>query len=344
MNNIQKQFHSLKRITPDAQKKATFRHALESRVHADMRIHAAHASMAGSTRISIVRSLFHAPSFALAIVIAILGSSGGVAFASQGALPGTTLYGVKLKTEQARLTFTRNEKRKAELHIEFASRRMHEIEQLITNDTQDDAMVTEIVAHYEHELSEGESLFKKDPSAAHTATALFVATESHKDTITALKEKIAARTHGKLHDDLDEAYEHAESHSDTALLTALATTATSSETTALSEAVIETSRKKVRSLEKNIKEKKRAIENAQKELLYDDPAAVEAVKKMEDAEMIADYAKTRFENKEYRESIERSIEARTLMKEASLWNKEHDDREDKKRSDDDHESSERDRD
>ena len=336
MNNIRKQLRSLKHIAPNAQKKASFRHALEHRVRADMHMHSEHIVIQRASWTAFLRPLFHAPSFALAIVIVILGSGGGIAFASQSAIPGTTLYGMKLKTEQARMTLTRDEKKRAALHIEFASRRMHEIEQLINSDINDDAIVTETVAHYEHELSEGESLLKKDPEAAYSATALLAATESHKDTITALKKKIAARSHGQINDDLDDAYEHAESHIDTALLTALSATATSSNATTLSDTVIETSRKKIRSLEKDIQKRKRAIENARQGRAGDNAETIEATTKLEDAETIIKNAKTRLENEEYRESIERSIKARALMKEVSSLEKERDRREkqeDKERSD-----------
>lgn len=347
MNTIRKQLRSLKHITPNAQKKADFRHVLEQRVRADMHTY----SMRTTSHVSwtaFFRPLFHAPSFALAIVIVILGSSGGIAFASQTALPGTTLYGVKLKTEQARITFTRDDKKKAELHITFASRRMHEIEELINNEIGDNTIVTETVAHYEHELSEGESLLEKNPEATHTVAALLAATESHKDTIKILREKIAARSHGKIHDDLEEAYEHAESHSDTALLAALSVTATSSSAETFSPAVIETSRKKIRALEKDIQERKRAAENTGQKQTENDTETTEVKTKLENAETIIKNAKTRLENEEYRESIERSIKARALMKEASSLEKERDRREHREekerseeRSDDD---SDRDRD
>lgn len=333
MNTIQKQFRALKRIAPNAEKKAVFRRTLESRVRADMRMYAAQASLAGAPRTHILRSLFHAPSFALAIVILITSSSGGIAYASQNALPGETLYPVKLTTEKARLTFARNESKKAELHIAFASRRMHEIEELIGAEADTDTVVSQVVAHYERELSEGESLLMRNPQAMKTASALISAAESHKDTIRSLKEKIAARSHSKIHDDLDEAYEHAESHGDTALLTALSAENATSSADALPPAVIEASRKKIRSLEKDIKEKKRALENA-KQKTDNNEAFLDASSKLENAEMIVENAKARLENEDYKKSVEHSIEARTLIKEASSWNKDKKKREDKEGSDD----------
>lgn len=336
MDPLKKQFKILKNIAPGAEKKAEFRHALEQRVRADMRMHAAAASLSEPARkAGFLRHMFHAPSFALAIIIAILGSGGGAALASQSALPGTALYGIKRATERARVTLARDESKKAELHITFASRRLQEIERLISGGADDDAAIANTVAYYEHELEEGESLLAKDQSAAQTAAALIAAAETHKDALTNLKTKIAERKNARLKSRLEEAYEHAETHGDAALLAALSSAATSSDASALPPTIIETSRKKVRSLEKELAEKKRAMEAARKHG-DDDASIAEAALKFESAETIVENAKSRLENEEYRESVERSIEARALMKEASSWEKKR--KRDEKRDDDEKES------
>lgn len=67
---------------------------------------------------------------ALLIVTILLGSGVGVAYASQGSLPGDLLYPVKIATEQGRLLLTFSSAGKAEYHLELAQTRLKEITSL----------------------------------------------------------------------------------------------------------------------------------------------------------------------------------------------------------------------
>jgi len=71
--------------------------------------------------------------FALSILLVALLviSSTGVAFASQWAIPGDTLYPVKLSLEDAQLALSFSDMRRAELHIKHAEQRMFEIQNLV---------------------------------------------------------------------------------------------------------------------------------------------------------------------------------------------------------------------
>jgi hypothetical protein len=69
---------------------------------------------------------------ALALVIVMAMVSGGVvtALAAGSALPGDALYPLKLEVEQARLSLTTNPERQAELYLQFAEKRLDEMNAL----------------------------------------------------------------------------------------------------------------------------------------------------------------------------------------------------------------------
>ncbi len=64
-----------------------------------------------------------------AMIVALL-AGGGTAYASQGSLPGDTLYPVKLMTEDAQTAVSWNPEKKVELEAKFANRRLEEIKKL----------------------------------------------------------------------------------------------------------------------------------------------------------------------------------------------------------------------
>ncbi len=66
----------------------------------------------------------------LAIVIALGAAGGGTAYAAQNSLPGDTLYPVKLGTEQAIMMLPGDDVARAERALNFAERRVQEMETL----------------------------------------------------------------------------------------------------------------------------------------------------------------------------------------------------------------------
>src|SRR3989344_4682299 len=120
----------------------------------------------------VAQNMRTAPAFTLAIIITLIGSGSGVSFAAQNAIPGETLYKVKLATEQVRVAVTPGKKTKAELHLGFASRRLNEIERLIEQNSGAQAAISEILVRYENELDKSEALATQDPVLAQNITAI----------------------------------------------------------------------------------------------------------------------------------------------------------------------------
>lgn len=65
-----------------------------------------------------------------AMIVALLAGGGGTVYASQGSLPGDTLYPVKLMTEDVQTTVAFDPEKKAEIETRFANRRLEEIQKL----------------------------------------------------------------------------------------------------------------------------------------------------------------------------------------------------------------------
>lgn len=70
---------------------------------------------------------FRTLTIALVFVFFLLGGAGATAYASQQALPGDSLYGVKLWLEGSRLAFSLDDTHDLELHLRFAQERVDEI-------------------------------------------------------------------------------------------------------------------------------------------------------------------------------------------------------------------------
>lgn len=83
------------------------------------------------------------------IVFAILGTS-GIAHASQNALPGDSLYRVKIGLEDISLALSSNSVADAKLHIEFARRRLLEMQMLTLEGRFNE--VAPLTGRYQHHL------------------------------------------------------------------------------------------------------------------------------------------------------------------------------------------------
>ena len=68
---------------------------------------------------------------AMIAVVMVLFSGMGIVVASSGALPGESLYTIKLVTEKVKLATSVSDMHKAKLHIQFAERRADEIARLV---------------------------------------------------------------------------------------------------------------------------------------------------------------------------------------------------------------------
>ena len=74
----------------------------------------------------------------LLVLVIIFGGVSATAYAAQSALPGDALYPVKTSLEQTRITLANDAYNQAQLHLQFAQRRLNEIKELLaqgrTND------------------------------------------------------------------------------------------------------------------------------------------------------------------------------------------------------------------
>ena len=60
----------------------------------------------------------------IAVIFVLLSGAGATAYAAKSALPGDVLYQVKTGLEQAQMQLTSDANRQAQLHLEFAERRL----------------------------------------------------------------------------------------------------------------------------------------------------------------------------------------------------------------------------
>lgn len=109
---------------------------------------------------------FFRPAFAgvaIILVLTLLGSSVGVAYASSDSLPGDSLYGVKLGLEDARLALTLNPLEDAKLLLRFSETRLGEIETLVTEGRSGD--IDAALAAYDDEITQLTELTGEIPAA-----------------------------------------------------------------------------------------------------------------------------------------------------------------------------------
>jgi hypothetical protein len=98
----------------------------------------------------------------------IFGGSALTVMASQSALPGDRLYPIKTSLEQTRTSLSRDGADRADLYIEFAGKRLQELEQLIAEGRFINVTPTtlEFEMHIQNALLEIEALSAQDPDRA----------------------------------------------------------------------------------------------------------------------------------------------------------------------------------
>lgn len=105
---------------------------------------------------------------ASAAMLAIVAIAGGGMFASRDALPGDSLYGVKRVAESAGLALTFDDAARAARHLELASTRLGEVEQLVdTKRTQkaDPTLVKDAILDFDSATGEGSNLLLTEDEA-----------------------------------------------------------------------------------------------------------------------------------------------------------------------------------
>lgn len=99
--------------------------------------------------------------------------------ASEDALPGEFLYGIKIANEQAKLTLASSDERRAELHLEFADRRLEEVTAINASDDEDKAGRVQVaVQSFQHEVDEVQNVMNAMVENGEDATPVAVALEN----------------------------------------------------------------------------------------------------------------------------------------------------------------------
>ena len=89
---------------------------------------------------------------AMVLIIALVIGTSGIALASQSAIPGAPLYPIKIALENAELAITSGSMGDARLHIEFAQRRLSEVQSLVLEGKYE--YISQTVTDFEHQVNE----------------------------------------------------------------------------------------------------------------------------------------------------------------------------------------------
>ena len=98
---------------------------------------------------------------AIPVLIAGFIALGGVAWASQESLPGDVFWPVKITTEEIQKLLTRDEAKKAELHMKFAEERLDETTKLIGEGTANGENISMALKRFELDVNAGRDLVVK---------------------------------------------------------------------------------------------------------------------------------------------------------------------------------------
>jgi hypothetical protein len=114
------------------------------------------------------RTVFTLAAAFVTLVVFMFGGAGMTAYASQSALPGDALYGVKTSVEQTRVSLARDAADRAQLNLAFAERRLDEIARLIAGGRYADiaTAVQEYEKYVQSAIAALETVAAGDPTGA----------------------------------------------------------------------------------------------------------------------------------------------------------------------------------
>lgn len=129
---------------------------------------------------------FMKPAIVLMAIVLLFGSVFGVGQAAAASLPGESLYGLKLATEDARQSLTSDPRASADLNLALAERRMDEVVQLVEQGQTVDAQTANRV---EQQLTAaiGAAVKLEDKEAAQVLEKLGTAIQQQQQTMEQLK-------------------------------------------------------------------------------------------------------------------------------------------------------------
>lgn len=128
----------------------------------------------------------------LILILTLLGGGAGATFASQNSLPGDILYPVKIASEKVETILVLNDVKDAKLHLDFATRRLNEINKLSEKGKVNVAVVDNAVKAYNNELVDVQDILNKTEkeNSIQIATNLENKLTENKDILRALSKKI----------------------------------------------------------------------------------------------------------------------------------------------------------
>lgn len=153
----------------------------------------------------------------LILILTLLGGGAGATYASQNALPGDTLYPIKIASEKVETALAFSDSRDAKLHLDFATRRLSEINKLAEKGKASTTAVDNAVTRYNQELANVQDILNKTEkeNSVQIATNLDNKLTENKGILRALSKQIDNKDSLK---ELSDAWEKSIEHGDTANL------------------------------------------------------------------------------------------------------------------------------
>src|SRR3989344_7355296 len=166
MKSLKRQFKILKSVKPDETKREEF-FKLIAEMSADYR------TPSFSRRYFAVFSR-SVPALVLISALFLAASGAGITFASQNALPGEALYPAKLAIEKIMVAAAGNVEKKTELRLEYAGRRLDEVEKIVEQKNEvGEKEVAAVLEDYEKKLDDAQKAARIErPDAPKAVSAV----------------------------------------------------------------------------------------------------------------------------------------------------------------------------
>jgi len=164
MKSLKRQFKILKSVKPDETKREEF-FKLIAEMSADYR------TPSFSRRYFAVFSR-SVPALVLISALFLAASGAGITFASQNALPGEALYPAKLAIEKIMVAAAGNVEKKTELRLEYAGRRLDEVEKIVEQKNEiEEKEVATVLEDYEKKLDDAQKAARIEKPDAQKAVS-----------------------------------------------------------------------------------------------------------------------------------------------------------------------------
>ena len=166
MKSLKRQFKILKSIKPDEIKREEF-----SKLIVEMSADCRAPSFSWRHPVVFFRSV---PALALISALFLAASGTGITFASQNALPGEALYPAKLAIEKIMVAAAGNVEKKTELRLEYAGRRLDEVEKIVEQKNEvGEKEVAAVLEDYEKKLDDAQKAARIErPDAPKAVSAV----------------------------------------------------------------------------------------------------------------------------------------------------------------------------